>query len=327
MRIALWGPLLIAALLVGAYVYMHDPFARDGTELLQVPLSEDDPALDRVGDLKYLGGLDIPRMGENIGGLSGLRWDAESGRLLAITDDARWVWLALNEENDELAGIEKIEVGDLLGPGGEVLTGKEAGDSESLMREGQGPWVVGFERDHRILAYDRGLAEPPVQLPVNPEKLLGQLADNGGLETMAVGAEKQLICAERLNAPDRANCVLYNDGEDSFSEFPVSPPQAIANRGGVPTDADTLSDGTFVILFRAWSPSDSNRAAIVTYAPDGKRSEIATIERPLTVDNFEGIAVREEGDRTFLYIVSDDNFSASQRTLLMKFELVPLAEE
>ena len=86
MRIALWGPLLIAALLAGAYITMHDPFARDGTELSQVPLSEEDPALDRVGDLKYLGGLDIPRMDQNIGGLSGLRWDAQSARLLAITD-------------------------------------------------------------------------------------------------------------------------------------------------------------------------------------------------------------------------------------------------
>ena len=60
-RIALWGPLLLAALLAGAYITMHDPFARDGTELLQVPLSEEDPELDRVGDLKFLGGLDIPR--------------------------------------------------------------------------------------------------------------------------------------------------------------------------------------------------------------------------------------------------------------------------
>ena len=42
MRIALWGPLLVAALLLGAYIYVHDPFARDGTELFQVPLSEED---------------------------------------------------------------------------------------------------------------------------------------------------------------------------------------------------------------------------------------------------------------------------------------------
>ena len=48
-----------------------------------------------------------------------------------------------------------------------------------------------------------------------------------------------------------------------------------------------------------------------------------TLLPPLSVDNFEGLAVREEGGRTFLYIVSDDNFSGSQRTLLMKFEVLP----
>ena len=67
---------------------------------------------------------------------------------------------------------------------------------------------------------------------------------------------------------------------------------------------------------------DSNRAAIVAYAADGSRTELSAIEPPLTVDNFEGLAVREEAGRTFLYIVSDDNFSGSQRTLLMKFELM-----
>ena len=54
--------------------------------------------------------------------------------------------------------------------------------------------------------------------------------------------------------------------------------------------------------------------------PDGASQDIATFRAPLSGDNFEGLAVRQEGEKTFLYIVSDDNFSASQRTLLMKFE-------
>ena len=37
----------------------------------------------------------------------------------------------------------------------------------------------------------------------------------------------------------------------------------------------------------------------------------------------EGVALRREGDRTFVYLVSDDNFNPLQRTLLMKFELLP----
>lgn len=73
--------------------------------------------------------------------------------------------------------------------------------------------------------------------------------------------------------------------------------------------------------------AEQNDTDIVQVALDGTRRELATLRPPLTVDNFEGLAVREEGAeanrRTFLYIVSDDNFSSGQRTLLMKFEVLP----
>ena len=325
-RLAIWGPLLIAAALVVAYVLVHRPFAFDSTELSQVPLSEGDSTLDQVGDLQYLGGLDIPRMGQNIGGLSGLRWDAESERLLAITDDARWVWLSLEEEAGRLTGIAAVEAGDLLGPNGEVLTGKEAGDSEALLRDEEGTWGVAFERDHRILVFHNGLSEPSVRTLFEPEERLGEMEDNSGIEALAIGNRSQLICAQRRALPDQANCQFYSYDEDTYSDFPVYPPQAIAGLGAVPTDADVLADGTYVVLFRSYSPADGNSAAIVTYSPDGARREVATLQPPMTVDNFEGLAVREEDDRTFVYIVSDDNFSGNQRTLLMKFEVLPQAE-
>jgi len=40
------------------------------------------------------------------------------------------------------------------------------------------------------------------------------------------------------------------------------------------------------------------------------------------IDNMEGIAVRRgTNGETLLYMISDDNFSARQRTLLLMFEL------
>ncbi|WP_298301573.1 esterase-like activity of phytase family protein [uncultured Erythrobacter sp.] len=322
MRIALWGPLVVATLLVGAYIYVHKPLAPDATELLQVPLSEEDPSLNRVGDLKYLGGLDIPRMGQNIGGLSGLRWDAESKRLLAITDDARWVWMVPVEEDGRLTGVTELEVGQLLGIYGEPLEGKQDGDSEALYRDEDGVWGVAFERHHRVMRYLNGLSKPPFETIFDPEGELEITEPNNGLESYAVGSQGHLMCAERLATQGRSNCNFYSYAEDRHTDFAVSPPEEVEALKGVPTDADALSDGTFLILFRSYSPAKGNTAAIVAYEPDGTRSEIATFLPPLTIDNFEGLAVREEGDRTFLYIVSDDNFSSSQRTLLMKFELL-----
>lgn len=320
-RVAIWGPLLIAGLLAGAYVYMHGTFARDGTELLQVPLSEEEPELDRVGDLRYLGGLDIPRMGQNVGGLSGLRWDAESGRLLAITDDARWVWFDLEEKGDQLTGLSVAETGNLLGVEGEVLTGKDRGDSESLVRDDEGTWGISFERDHRILAYPNDLTARPGRTLFDPVAEFGRLEENGGIEAFAIANGRQLLCAERQNGVGQANCLTFETEEEGFVPFRAEPPSDLIALGSVPTDADALADGTFLVLFRSYSPSDGNSAAVVAYHPDGSRRELMTLRPPLTLDNFEGLAVREEGGRTFLYIVSDDNFSGSQRTLLMKFEV------
>ena len=50
-------------------------------------------------------------------------------------------------------------------------------------------------------------------------------------------------------------------------------------------------------------------------------SEIAVLRAPPSVDNFEGIAARPGGGEDLLYIISDNNFRARQRTLLMMFAL------
>ncbi len=323
LRAVFWGPLLIATMLVGGYVWLHQPFAQDSDSISKVSLDPQDASADRVGDLLYLGGLDIPRMGQNIGGLSGLRWDADSGRFLAITDDARLVWITLAEEKNHIIWLDAIETAPMLGLDGEPLEGKAEGDSEALARDADGVWAVAFERKHRVLRYLNGFEERPFEILFDPDGDLGGVEANAGMEAYAIGKAGQLMCAERAATLELANCNFYNFAEDRHEWFPVYPPEDLVEKGAVPTDADALSDGTFIVLFRSYSPAEGNTAAIVAYQPDGARRDIAVLRPPLTVDNFEGLAVREEGDRTFLYIVSDDNFSANQRTLLMKFELLP----
>ena len=53
-----------------------------------------------------------------------------------------------------------------------------------------------------------------------------------------------------------------------------------------------------------------------------RSSELARLEPPLIVENFEGLGVRrDERGRTLIYLVSDDNFNVLQRTLLLLFVL------
>jgi hypothetical protein len=311
---------VIAALILALSLIAHTR-AQNDVRVVAVALDPDDPARERLGELIYRGGLQIPPMGQNIGGLSALRWDDDSGRLLALTDDARWVWITPVEANGRLTGIASFEVGHLLGLAREPLTGKEQGDTESLTRSAGGGWLVGFERDHRVWRY-AALGSAPQATSIDPRSLLGDFADNNGLETMASLGGTWIGCAERAASAGQPNCVRVTQAGETqlFSAF-ASP--AIADLGGVPTDADMASDGTLYVLFRSYSRADGSGAAIMALSPDGRSyREITTIRPPLTIDNFEGLAVREEDGRTLLYIVSDDNFSPGQRTLLLKFEVL-----
>jgi hypothetical protein len=56
--------------------------------------------------------------------------------------------------------------------------------------------------------------------------------------------------------------------------------------------------------------------------------ELARLVPPVTVDNMEGIAARKGDNGEFLiYLVSDDNFSKLQRTIVTMFELLPPPEK
>jgi len=52
--------------------------------------------------------------------------------------------------------------------------------------------------------------------------------------------------------------------------------------------------------------------------------EIARLASPLAVDNLEGVsATKGPRGETLLWLISDDNFNALQRNLLLLFELIP----
>jgi len=53
---------------------------------------------------------------------------------------------------------------------------------------------------------------------------------------------------------------------------------------------------------------------------DGQR--LIEADLGFEIDNMEGLSVHQEQGRTILTLISDDNFSFLQRTLLLEFELV-----
>jgi hypothetical protein len=95
------------------------------------------------------------------------------------------------------------------------------------------------------------------------------------------------------------------------------------------TGMDRLADGSFIVLERFYAPVIGPRARITRFVlPSGEGGriepeELAVLEAPFPVDNFEGIsAVRLPNGATRIYIVSDNNKSRQQRTLLLAFDLM-----
>ncbi len=311
----------IAFLLPSALAAQH--FEDILPQTLPVALDESDPERTEVGELIYRGGLKIEPGEEEIGGISGLEWF--EGALWAVSDNGRWLKIVPDESNARLLDLYSIDMGPLLDLDGKKLKKKEQTDAEAITRFPSGGWAVAFERNHRSLRYDT-LTEPArIEVTDGLDKL-GALGPNEGVETYASYSEGGVLCAERHSAGE-ANCLRVRRRDEQA--FELIPPPTLADHGGVPTDAAGAQDGICYILFRCYTPGYGNRAAIVELSPENEARALAIFDAPLTVDNFEGLALREQFGKRYLYVASDDNFnncferdSANcQDTLIMKFEI------
>jgi cyclophilin family peptidyl-prolyl cis-trans isomerase len=282
-----------------------------------------------VGELVFRGGVEIAPDKAGIGGISGLEW--HDGRLYAVSDDGRWLILTPEDVADRLVDVSAVTIGDLSDAKGGKLGSKTRGDAEAITRLASGEWLVAFEQEHRIWRYP-ALGEAATGSEDGAAALLTGAEANGGIETLASYPGGLLACGEWVN-PARPNCLrITAQGAQSFH---LPAPEGIADVGGVPTDASCGAEGTCYVLLRSYTPGQGNRAAIIALDAAGAVTTLAVLAPPLLLDNFEGLAVREERGRTFFYLVSDDNFrncdtrpgEGCQRTLLMKFELKSTAPD
>ncbi len=133
--------------------------------------------------------------------------------------------------------------------------------------------------------------------------------------------------------------IVLPEGEDYGLIYPRDPveggkPQRFAFRNPAPgfavTDMTVLPDGRLLLLLRdlAWAyPMFTSRLAIGSlpdaggvFAPESVLQLDPTIPR----ENYEGLAVRPRKDgRVDVWVISDDNLSVMQRTLLAKLIFDP----
>jgi hypothetical protein len=285
---------------------------------------------ERVGQLRFRGGLHLQQGATQFGGLSGLEV-LEDGRLVAITDDGRWFEAHLTlDESGALVGLTGPRIAMMRDERGEPFANKAEGDSEGLAQLPDGRFAVSFEQNQRVLIYDLN-RDGPFGAAVAGPALEGasRLRDNVGLEALAAtGGGALLAGAEGLESratPLWLATLSASTPAPRRSRYPLT-------LGFALTGLDRLPDGGYVALERFYAPVVGGRARITRFAesaldtPNDRLDGVellAELAPPLAVDNFEGItAVRAPDGGVRLYIVSDNNFRDRQRTLLFAFDLI-----
>ena len=290
----------------------------------QIALDPTDPARHRVGDLQFLGGLDLRSDEPAFGGLSGLSVTAD-GQLAAVTDRGHWFTARIvRDDAGRLVSLADGALGPLRDPDGRPVEG-EWRDAEALERLAGGDWLVSFERRHRVWRYPEesgGLQGRPA--PFQTPRAMKRAPANGGLEALTQLPDGRiLMLAQGLKRDDgaRAGWLAGDGGIEAFG-YRTAPKF-------LPTDAAALPNGDVLVLSRHFSVLGGTRVRLER-VPAGaigagavlQGALVARFERPLTVDNFEGVAaVQGEDGETLVYILSDDNFNFFQRTLLLLFRL------
>ena len=290
-----------------------------------VDLHTEDEQIGRVGHLVFQGGLNLTSPDPRFGGLSGLAVSADGSRLSAVTDKGDWVLFSPTiSPTGRLTGIAGTQIGDLRDFDGKPLRRKRNSDAESLAPI-DGGFAVSFERRHRVWLY-RGAPNPfrarPVEIALPPRS--HAMRRNGGLEALARLRDGRLITIAQdfpKGAPFAQGWILEKNRWHGFRY----------RRHGQfqPAGAVTSPSGRLLVLERRFSYVGGFGTRLVEISPavirpgaDIRGRELARLEHPLITENFEGIAsYRNAAGKTVLYLISDDNFGALQKTILLKFAL------
>jgi hypothetical protein len=289
-----------------------------------------DRAHVRFGALEYRSGLILTSRFRGFGGLSGWRLDAKGEQFLSISDKGTWFTGRIVYKGREMTGLADVEAAPMLGADGKPITARRWFDTEAIALDGTLVYVA-LERVNQILRFDfskggtRSLGQP---IPVPPA--MRKLPYNKGLESLVVVPKGLPLAGTLIAISERG---LDSDG--NIIGFLIGGPQpgdfAVRRSNNFDiSDAVVLRGGDLLILERKFSWL-SGVGIRIRRIPLKSIVRGATVDGPAIfeadlgheVDNMEGIDahVTPEGD-TVLTMVSDDNFSMIQRTLLLQFTLM-----
>jgi hypothetical protein len=288
-----------------------------------------DPSRVRFGALVYRGGVELTSSYREFGGISAIRVAADGAGFLAVTDKGRWLRGRIVYDGTSPAGITDAEMAPVLGSDGKPLAARGWYDTESIAQDG-GTVYVGIERVHRIVRFDvarHGLLARGQPIPLPPG--IAKLPSNKGLECLDVVPRDfalggTLIAISERGLDEQGNIQGFLIGGPNPGEFSV---KRIGDFDV--SDCAVTPKGDLLVLERSFSRLRGvgmriRRVALASVAPGATVDGPALFEADMgyQIDNMEGLSVhRTAGGELVLTLVSDDNFSMIQRTLLLQFTL------
>jgi hypothetical protein len=288
-----------------------------------------EPGRTRFGLLTFRGGIALDSSSRDFGGISSLRVAADGANFLAASDKGNWLRGRIVYRGKAPIAIADAEMAPMLGLDGRPLKSRGWYDSEALADDGTSVYV-GIERVNQIVRFDYakdGLRARGRPIAVPPG--LKTWPHNQGIECLAAPqaggplAGSLIAISERgLDARGDIQGFLIGRAGGAFAfkrtdEFDVS-------------DCAAAPDGNLIVLERrfSWTRGLAIRIRSVplsTIKPgalvDGR--ELLFADMGSQIDNMEALSVHRASDGALvLTLISDDNFSVLQRTVLLQFTLV-----
>jgi hypothetical protein len=297
------------------------------------PISSFDPrdrSHVRFGALEWRSGLVLTSPFRGFGGLSAIRLDAKGEKFISLSDKGSWFTGRIVYKGREMTGLADVEAAPMIGPDGRPITARGWFDSEAIALDGSLVYVA-LERVNQVLRFDfsKGFTHARGEVVTMPPAVK-KLPYNKGIEGLVFVPKGQplggtLIVFSERGLDPQGNLIAFLVGGPSPGQFAVR-----RTRDFDISDAVLLPSGDLLILERKFSWLAGvgiriRRIPLAQLAPGAVVDGPSIFDADLgqEIDNMEGIDahVTPEGD-TVLTLISDDNFSMLQRTLLLQFTLV-----
>ena len=290
-----------------------------------IALDAKNPTRTVVGRLEFLGGWKITSDNGQFGGISSMV-ALPDNRFLMLSDNGSLVGFTLDESKHLAIRPFIAPLPD--GPVKPNDFARQNWDAESFLHDPEtGQFWVGYEHQHSIWRYGPSFArKEAANFPAAMQKWPG----NGGAEAMLhLPDGRFLVFSESARYAKGGYQALMFDTDPSEPASVALPFGYQPPKGYKLTDAAMIDDRSALMLHRRFTLLDGISAILsIAQVEDFQPGKIAasipiaTLKPPLKVDNMEALAVARDGDKTIIWIASDDNFSALQESLFFKFQLL-----